>query len=137
MRRANAIRFMFLPQASLLLAMALCAVVTPAQQSVAEGANLFAPSSQAAKVIDAARALPLTSFYSNDGVKPAARRTFVRSGPAADYALPPGVAATRIPYQPWLDSLLQIACFSPNWWPLDAWAFPRTYYRHPKQHAAR
>jgi hypothetical protein len=34
-------------------------------------------------------------------------------------------------------ALPQIARFSSNWWPLDACAFPRTYYRHPKQHAAR
>jgi hypothetical protein len=66
---------MFLRQASLLLTTALCAGTAPAQQSLAGSTNLFAPSSQAGKAIDAERALPLTSFYSNDGVKTAAPGT--------------------------------------------------------------
>src|ERR1700723_3692260 len=70
-----------------------------AQQSSAVGADLFAPSSQAGKTVDAERALPITSFYSHVELKSGATPgTLVRSEPATDYALPPGIAATRILY---------------------------------------
>ena len=84
---------------SVLVAIALWAAVTFAQQPTAAGANLFAPSVQAGKEIDAERALPTTRFYrpptSGTTAKPG---TLVRSEPATDFALPPGSTATRILY---------------------------------------
>ena len=51
-----------------------------AQQSLAGGANLFAPSSQAGKEVDAERALPITPFYSTEALKTgAAPGTLVRT----------------------------------------------------------
>jgi pimeloyl-ACP methyl ester carboxylesterase len=71
----------------------------PARQVSLGGANLFAPSSQAGKEIDSERALSLTPFYATEGLKTdAAAGTLVRSEPATDFALPPGVSATRILY---------------------------------------
>jgi len=70
-----------------------------AQQPFAGGANLFAPSRQAGKEIDTERALSMTPFYATEGLKTeAAPGTLVRSETATDYALPPGVTATRILY---------------------------------------
>src|SRR6202051_1262235 len=84
---------------SVLVALALWAAVTFAQQPTAEGANLFAPSVQAGKEIDAERALPTTRFYrpptSGTTAKPG---TLVRSEPATDFALPPGHGGSaRVP----------------------------------------
>ncbi len=69
-------------------------------QSLPWGANLFAPSAQAGREIDRARAVPLTAFYtasaSENSGKPG---TLVRAQAATDFALPPGVTATRILYR--------------------------------------
>jgi hypothetical protein len=68
-------------------------------QSLAGGANLFAPSRQAGKELEAERALPITPFYTTGIAKTEAESgTLIRSEPATDYALPPGVTATRILY---------------------------------------
>src|ERR1700719_834568 len=73
--------------------------VARAQQPLAGGANLFAPSFKAGKEIDAERRLPFTSFYANGELKtPAEPGVLVRSELATDYALPPGITATRILY---------------------------------------
>ncbi|HST13195.1 MAG TPA: lipase family protein [Terriglobales bacterium] len=70
-----------------------------AQQPTASGANLFAPSLQMGKAIDSVRALPRTPFYSSPTVKTTAEPgTLVRAEPATDFALPPGITATRILY---------------------------------------
>jgi alpha-beta hydrolase superfamily lysophospholipase len=70
-----------------------------AQETLAAGADLFATSSKAGKEIDANRALPITSFYASEGLKRAGEPgTLVRSEPATEYALPPGITATRILY---------------------------------------
>ena len=70
-----------------------------AQQPVASGANLFAPSSLAGKAIDAERALPITPFYETAGLERSAKPgTLVREELAIDFALPPGITATRILY---------------------------------------
>lgn len=73
--------------------------VLPAQQVLAGGANLFASSPHVGRELDAARALPVTSFYATEGLKANADPgTLVGSEPATEYALPPGVAAVRILY---------------------------------------
>jgi len=73
--------------------------VARAQQPLAGGANLFAPSFKAGKEIDAERTLPITSFYENGELKtPAEPGTLVRSELATDYVLPPGIIVTRILY---------------------------------------
>jgi Secretory lipase len=88
-----------LHRAGWLTAAALWAATAVAQQSLAGGANLFAPSSQTGKIIDAERALPITAFYGTPAVEmPAEPGTLVRAEPASDYALPPGITATRILY---------------------------------------
>jgi pimeloyl-ACP methyl ester carboxylesterase len=82
-----------------LLAIVCSAGAALAQQPSAVGADLFAPSPQAGKTVDAERALPITSFYSHVELKSGATPgTLVRSEPATDYTLPPGIAATRILY---------------------------------------
>jgi alpha-beta hydrolase superfamily lysophospholipase len=69
------------------------------QYAAAEGANLFAPSWSAGKRIDAERALPPTSFYEVPPAHgPGAPGSLIRSAPANDFDLPPGVSATRILY---------------------------------------
>jgi alpha-beta hydrolase superfamily lysophospholipase len=71
---------------------------TFAQQANAGGANLFAPSLQVGKEIDAERALPITPFYREQAFGTAKPGTLVRSEPATDFALPPGIRAIRILY---------------------------------------
>src|ERR1700681_679004 len=95
-----AIRLRFLLSiTSALIAIGLWAGVTVAQHPLGVGADLFAPSSRAGKELDAERALPLTSFYATGGLEtPAEPGTLVRSEQATDYALPPGITATRILY---------------------------------------
>jgi pimeloyl-ACP methyl ester carboxylesterase len=118
---------------SVLVAMALWAAVTFAQQPTAAGANLFAPSVQAGTEIDAERALPTTPFYrsptSGTTAKPG---TLVRSEPATDFALPPGTKATRILYHTRTasntDTLASGVVLVPygqppkDGWPLLAWS---------------
>jgi alpha-beta hydrolase superfamily lysophospholipase len=117
----------------LLFAMALWTEATLAQQSLAAGANLFAPSSRVGKEIDAERTLPITSFYANGELKtPREPGTLVRSEPAMGYALPPGVTATRILYHTRTasneDALASGVVLAPygqppkDGWPLLAWS---------------
>src|SRR3984893_8879245 len=95
-----AIRLRFLLSiTSALIAIGLWAGVTVAQHPLGGGADLFAPSSRAGKELDAERALPLPSFCATGGLEtPAEPGTLVRSEQATDYALPPGITATRILY---------------------------------------
>src|SRR6202040_3888518 len=116
-----------------LLALGLGAGAALAQQPLAAGADLFAPSPQAGKTVDAERALPITSFYSyvelKSGAKPG---TLVRSEPATDYDLPPGITATRILYHTRTasgkDALASGVVLVPygrppkDGWPLLAWS---------------
>lgn len=82
-----------------LIAIALSAGAALAQQPTAVGANLFAPSYQVGREIDAERALPVTSFYRTPAPNMTAKPgTLVRAEPATGYFLPPGVTATRILY---------------------------------------
>jgi alpha-beta hydrolase superfamily lysophospholipase len=118
---------------SVLVTMALWAAVTFAQQPTGGGANLFAPSVQAGKEIDAERALPTTPFYrpptSETTAKPG---TLVRSELATDFALPPGTRATRILYHTRTandtDTLASGVVLVPygqppkDGWPLLAWS---------------
>jgi alpha-beta hydrolase superfamily lysophospholipase len=117
---------------SVLVALALCAAVTFAQQS-AVGANLFAPSVQAGKEIDAERALPATLFYRPPTAGTTAKPgTLVRVEPATDFALPPGIRATRILYHTRTarseDALTSGVVLVPygqppkDGWPLLAWS---------------
>jgi pimeloyl-ACP methyl ester carboxylesterase len=72
--------------------------------AAAEGPELFAPSQEAGKALDAARALPLTDFYAISPRAPSTAPasvqpgTLVRSEPFQDYHLPAGVSAVRILY---------------------------------------
>ncbi len=81
------------------LAIALWTGVISAQPSTIGGANLFAPSWRAGRDADAERALPMIAFYntpkSGTSVEPNA---LIRAEPATDFALPPGVTATRTLY---------------------------------------
>src|SRR6202162_1676792 len=82
-----------------LLAIGLSAGAALGQQPSTAGANLFAPSPQLGKTVDAERALPITSFYSHIELKSGAKPgTLIRSESATDYDLPPGISATRILY---------------------------------------
>jgi pimeloyl-ACP methyl ester carboxylesterase len=69
------------------------------QHACGEGANLFTPSWNTGKRIDAERALPLTPFYDSPAPftydEPG---SLIRSEAASEYALPAGVSATRILY---------------------------------------
>jgi pimeloyl-ACP methyl ester carboxylesterase len=116
-----------------LIAMGLWAAGMLAQQPLAGGADLFAPSSIAGKKLDAGRALPITSFYATDELNtPAEPGTLVRSELSTDYALPPGVTATRILYHTQTAShkdaitsgVVLIPYGSPpkDGWPLLAWS---------------
>ena len=69
-----------------------------AQQPMVGGANLFVPSLQAGKETDAERALPITPFSREQAFGTAKPGTLVRSEPATDFALPPGIRAIRILY---------------------------------------
>ena len=59
---------------------------------------MFVPSLQAGKETDAERALPITPFYREQAFGTAKPGTLVRSEPATDFALPPGIRAIRILY---------------------------------------
>ena len=125
--------YVVLRKTSVLIAIGLCAAGTCAQQPLAGGANLFAPSSLAGKKIDAERTIPVTSFYGTEGVStPAEPGTLVRSEPATDFALPPGITAIRILYHTRTannkDSLASGVVLVPygrppeGGWPLLAWS---------------
>jgi len=82
-----------------LIALVLWAGGAFAQQPAAWGPQLFAPSMQAGQKIDSERALPLTPFYRVSGSEThAPPGTLVRAERATDFALPPGITATRILY---------------------------------------
>ena len=81
-----------------LIAITFWAGSTFAQQPMVGGANLFVPSLQAGKETDAERALPITPFYREQAFGTAKPGTLVRSEPATDFALPPGIRAIRILY---------------------------------------
>jgi pimeloyl-ACP methyl ester carboxylesterase len=97
-----------------------------------DGADLFSPSAKDGKAIDAASALPMTPFYSSEGIKPGPPGKLVRSEPAKDYDLPPGVTATRILYhsrtadgRDALASGMVLVPYGkppPGGWPLLAWS---------------
>jgi pimeloyl-ACP methyl ester carboxylesterase len=83
----------------ILAAIALSVGAAFAQQSIVGGADLFAPSLQAGREIDAGRALPMGPFYRAPTAKATAEPgTLVRAEPATDFSLPPGITATRILY---------------------------------------
>jgi hypothetical protein len=115
------------------IAIALWAGATFAQQPTADGANLFAPSLQAGREIDTERALLITPFYRTPNLKTTAQPgTLVRAEPTTDYALPPGVTATRILYHTRTasnaDTLASGVVLVPygrppkDGWPLLAWS---------------
>jgi hypothetical protein len=120
--------------AGALVALGFFPAVLPAQQVLAGGANLFAPSPHVGRELDAARALPVTSFYATEGLKANADPgTFVRSEPATEYALPPGVTAVRILYHTRtagnVDAVASAVVLVPygqappgGGWPLLAWS---------------
>jgi alpha-beta hydrolase superfamily lysophospholipase len=82
-----------------LAVLALLTGTATAQQPLIGGADLFAPSEAAGEATDAQRALSLRSFYGRQEVRMEAEPgTLVRSEPAQDFALPPGVTAFRILY---------------------------------------
>jgi hypothetical protein len=116
-----------------LLAIGLSAGAAWAQQPSTEGANLFAPSPQLGKTVGAERALPITSFYSHIEPKSGADPgTLLRSEPATDCGLPPGITATRILYytrtasgKDALASGVVLVPYGPSpkgGWPLLAWS---------------
>ncbi len=98
----------------------------------ADGADLFAPSWEIGKAMDAARALPATPFYTDSSGGSQAAGTLVRTERFADYALPAGVSAYRILYHTRtaadLDSLATAVVLLPygsppkDGWPLIAWS---------------
>ena len=84
---------------SALVALGFFPAALPAQQVLAGGANLFAPSPHVGRELGVARALPVASSYATEGLKANADPgTLVRSEPATEYALPPGVTEVRILY---------------------------------------
>src|ERR1700675_1663283 len=103
------------------------------RQSSADGANLFATTWSEGKQIDADRALPPTSFYESPsraaGGDPG---SLIRSDPAQEYSLPPGVTATRILYHTRTSAgvdaissgvvLVPYGTPPPGGWPLIAWS---------------
>jgi pimeloyl-ACP methyl ester carboxylesterase len=119
-----------------LVACLAAATLVPAAlyaQSWAEGANLFAPSGEVGNQMDAERALPITSFYFDEGAKAALPPgALVRAEAATEYALPPGVTATRILYHTRTarseDALVSGVVLVPygqppsGGWPLVAWS---------------
>jgi alpha-beta hydrolase superfamily lysophospholipase len=111
-----------------------CATLLVAGQVHADsGADLFVPSWSAGKVADAERALQPTRLYAPSEARTAAPPgTLVRSAPAQDFELPPGVTATRILYHTRTandaDALASGIVLVPygkppkDGWPLLAWA---------------
>jgi len=118
---------------SALIAKLLCAGTMFGQQPSTWGADLFAPSAQVGKELDAERALPVTPFYKTSAAAtPDKPGTLVRAEPATDFALPPGVTATRILYHTRTannrDALASAVVLIPyglppkGGWPLLAWS---------------
>ena len=118
---------------SALIAMLLGVGTMFGQQPSTWGTNLFAPSLQVGKELDAERALPITSFYKTSATEtPDKPGTLVRAEPATDFALPPGVIATRILYHTRTannsDALASGVVLIPyglppkDGWPLLAWS---------------
>ena len=124
---------LILCKTSALIAIVLWAGKMFGQQPTTWGANLFAPSLQAGKELDAERALPVTPFYRTPAAEtPDKPGTLVRAEPATDFALPPGVTATRILYHTrtannadTLTSGVVLVPYGPppkDGWPLLAWS---------------
>ena len=124
---------LILCRTSALIAIVLWAGKMFGQQPTTWGANLFAPSLQAGKELDAERALPVTPFYRTPAAEtPDKPGTLVRAEPATDFALPPGVTATRILYHTrtannadTLTSGVVLVPYGPppkDGWPLLAWS---------------
>ena len=120
-----------------LSAVTLVAVMLPAHEATAVGADLFAGSRTTGQAIDAARALPFTPFYTVPAIwAPDAPGTLVRAEPAGEFELPPGVSATRILYHTRAaegsDRLASGVVLVPygrppaGGWPLLAWAHGTT-----------
>ena len=116
-----------------LIAMLLCVMTMFGQQPSTWGANLFAPSVQVGKELDAERALPITPFYKRPAAEtPDQPGALVRAEPVTDLALPPGVTATRILYHTrtanktdTLASGVVLVPYGPppkDGWPLLAWS---------------
>jgi len=92
-------RVFFLCNTSVLIALSFWSGGALAQQPLASGADLFAPSYRVGKEMDAGRALPITPFYQKGEVQiPDEAGSLVRAEAAKEYALPPGITATRILY---------------------------------------
>jgi len=68
-------------------------------RAAAEGPELFAPSLEAGKAVDSARALPLTDFYAAAPRPHTEPGTLIRAEPFPGYRLPAAVTAVRILYQ--------------------------------------
>lgn len=126
-------RHMLLRNLIILITIALWAEGTFARQQAAGGANLFSPSLQVGRQIDAERSLPITRFYTAPTLKATdVPGTLVRAEPAPDYALPPGITATRILYHTRTanntDTLTSGVVLVPygrppkDGWPLLAWS---------------
>src|SRR5215813_5696750 len=115
-----------------LIAMVMWAYGTFAQEPTPWGANLFAPSVQVGRQIDAARALPITPFYTTPPGSAGEAGSLVRAEPATDLGLPSGVTATRILYHTRTasnaDTLASGVVLVPygkppkDGWPLLAWS---------------
>src|SRR5580704_4875109 len=92
-------RVFFLFNISVLIALSFWSGGALAQQPLASGADLFAPSYRVGKEMDAGRGLPITPFYQKGEVQiPDEPGSLVRAEAAKEYALPPGITATRILY---------------------------------------
>src|ERR1700732_228380 len=92
-------RVFFLFTISVLIALSFWSGGALAQQPLASGADLFAPSYRVGKEMDAGRGLPITPFYQKGEVQiPDEPGSLVRAEAAKEYALPPGITATRILY---------------------------------------
>src|ERR1700693_5018074 len=92
-------RVFFLFNISVLIALSFWSGGALAQQPLGSGADLFAPSYRVGKEMDAGRALPIRPFYQKGEVQiPDEAGSLVRAEAAKEYALPPGITATRILY---------------------------------------
>jgi pimeloyl-ACP methyl ester carboxylesterase len=120
-------------RAALTAVISLFAISLLAGHVGAQGADLFVPSWSAGKVADAERGLQPTAFYLTPESKARAQAgTLVRSAPAEDFELPPGVTATRFLYHTRtahdLDTVASGVVLVPygkppkDGWPLLAWA---------------
>src|SRR6202022_4551582 len=126
-------RVFFLWNTTVLIALSFWSGGAVAQQPLASGADLFAPSYRVGKEMDAGRGLPITPFYQKGEVQiPDEPGSLVRPEAAKEYALPPGITATRILYHTRTaggkDTLASAVVLVPygqppkGGWPLLAWS---------------